>query len=102
MLAQTASVAVLLAVALPAVSAKASPGSFDVQPDFGFCVPTLKYEGGLGGRSDDDFAFLAADPVITQDGKESTNPSESMVFGYLARAMLIIKQVSSSVGSVIN
>ncbi|KIV94641.1 hypothetical protein PV10_02389 [Exophiala mesophila] len=75
MLAQTASIAVILAAALPAVSAKASPDSFDVQPDFGFCVPTLKYEGGLGGRADDDFAYLAVDPVITQDGKESTNPS---------------------------
>ncbi|RVX73969.1 hypothetical protein B0A52_02859 [Exophiala mesophila] len=75
MLAQTASIAVILAAALPAVSAKASPDSFDLQPDFGFCVPTLKYEGGLGGRADDDFAYLAVDPVITQGGKESTNPS---------------------------
>lgn len=76
MLVQTASIAMLMAVALPAVSAKASPQHGSVQPDFGFCVPTIKFEGGLGGRPKNEFTFLPVDPVVAQDQKEALNPSK--------------------------
>jgi hypothetical protein len=74
MLVKTSTIAMLMAVA--SVSAKAKPQSIKVQPDFGFCVPTIKYEGGLGGRPADEFAFRPVDPVVAQDQKSAMNPSK--------------------------
>lgn len=74
MLVKTSTLAMLMAVA--SVSAKAKPQSIKVQPDFGFCVPTMKFEGGLGGRPADEFAFRAVDPVVAQDSKSAMNPSK--------------------------
>lgn len=45
-------------------------------PDFGLCLPTIKYEGGLGARSAVDFTFLPADPLCAKGQQEAVNPSE--------------------------
>lgn len=76
MLVKTSTLAMFMAVA--SVSAKAKPHATNVHPDFGFCVPTMKFEGGLGGRQADEFAFRPIDPVIAQDQKSAMNPSESI------------------------
>lgn len=75
MLVKTSTLAMLMAVA--SVSAtKTKAHAMNVRPDFGFCVPTMKFEGGLGGRPADEFAFRPIDPVVAQDQKAAMNPSE--------------------------
>ncbi|KAI0018576.1 hypothetical protein F4780DRAFT_781262 [Xylariomycetidae sp. FL0641] len=42
--------------------------------DFGTCVPTVKFEAGLNGRSADEATFQAQDPVVNQGQQEALNP----------------------------
>jgi hypothetical protein len=51
-------------------------------PDFGLCIPTMKFEGGLGGRPSLDFTFLPADPLCARGQPEASNPSESPPSGF--------------------
>ena len=46
-------------------------------PDFGLCLPTMKFEGGLGGRTAMDFTFLPTDPLCARGQQEASNPSTS-------------------------
>ncbi|PMD31575.1 hypothetical protein L207DRAFT_572774 [Hyaloscypha variabilis F] len=43
--------------------------------DFGLCVPTMKFEPGLDGRSDTEFTFQAQDPLINKGQEEALNPA---------------------------
>ncbi|KIW70649.1 hypothetical protein PV04_02894 [Phialophora macrospora] len=43
--------------------------------DFGLCVPTMKFEGGLGGRPATEFTFLPIDPLVAQGQQEALNPN---------------------------
>jgi hypothetical protein len=43
--------------------------------DFGTCVPTMKFEGGLGGRPATEFTFIPTDPVVAQGQQEALNPN---------------------------
>ncbi|KIW27674.1 uncharacterized protein PV07_07397 [Cladophialophora immunda] len=43
--------------------------------DFGLCVPTMKFEGGLGGRPATEFTFLPIDPLCAQGQQEALNPN---------------------------
>ncbi|EXJ92719.1 hypothetical protein A1O3_01271 [Capronia epimyces CBS 606.96] len=43
--------------------------------DFGLCVPTMKFEGGLGGRPPTEFTFLPIDPLCAQGQQEALNPN---------------------------
>jgi len=49
--------------------------TFHEDPDFGLCIPTMKYAGGLGGRSSMDIAFLPADPLCAKGQQEALNPN---------------------------
>jgi len=44
-------------------------------PDFGLCLPTMKFEGGLGGRPAMDFTFLPTDPLCARGQQEASNPN---------------------------
>ena len=44
--------------------------------DFGLCVPTMKFEGGLDGRPATEFTFLPIDPLCAQGQQEALNPSK--------------------------
>lgn len=46
--------------------------------DFGLCTPTMKFEGGLGGRPATEFTFLPIDPLVAQGQQEALNPSMSL------------------------
>ncbi|EGR49877.1 uncharacterized protein TRIREDRAFT_76659 [Trichoderma reesei QM6a] len=43
--------------------------------DFGLCVPTMKFEAGLNGRSDTEFTFQAVDPLVNKGQQEALNPN---------------------------
>ncbi|KAK2812899.1 hypothetical protein FQN50_000920 [Emmonsiellopsis sp. PD_5] len=43
--------------------------------DFGACDPSIKFEGGLGGRPADEFTFQAIDPLVAEGQQEALNPS---------------------------
>lgn len=43
--------------------------------DFGLCVPTIKFEAGLDGRSDTEFTFQAIDPLVNKGQEEALNPN---------------------------
>ncbi|KAH8816396.1 hypothetical protein F5884DRAFT_220733 [Xylogone sp. PMI_703] len=43
--------------------------------DFGLCVPTMKFEAGLNGRSDTEFTFQAIDPLVNKGQQEALNPN---------------------------
>lgn len=45
--------------------------------DFGSCNPTMKFEGGLGGRPATEFTFQSQDPAIIAVQQEALNPSKS-------------------------
>jgi len=44
-------------------------------PDFGLCLPTMKFEGSLGGRPALDFTFLPSDPLCARGQQEASNPN---------------------------
>ncbi|KAK8162347.1 hypothetical protein BKA80DRAFT_301802 [Phyllosticta citrichinensis] len=44
--------------------------------DFGKCVPTMKFEGGLDGRSANEGAFQAIDPQIAAGQQSSRDPKD--------------------------
>jgi len=44
-------------------------------PDFGLCIPTIKFEGGIGGRPSMDFTFLPSDPLCARGQQENANPN---------------------------
>ncbi len=70
------------AAASTAAATTAAAGNGTVQPstvagaDFGLCVPTMKFEGGLGGRPATEFTFLPIDPLCAQGQQEALNPSK--------------------------
>ncbi|KAK4243252.1 hypothetical protein C7999DRAFT_18381, partial [Corynascus novoguineensis] len=43
--------------------------------DFGSCDPTIRFEGGLGGRPADEFTFQSNDPQIEANQQEALNPN---------------------------
>lgn len=43
--------------------------------DFGLCVPTIKFQGGLGGRPATEFTFQAIDPLVALGQQEALNPN---------------------------
>ncbi|OCL06429.1 hypothetical protein AOQ84DRAFT_378619 [Glonium stellatum] len=43
--------------------------------DFGLCVPTMKFEGGLGGRPATEFTFQLIDPLAGKGQEEALNPN---------------------------
>ncbi|OAQ60702.1 hypothetical protein VFPPC_14117 [Pochonia chlamydosporia 170] len=43
--------------------------------DFGLCVPTMKFEAGLNGRSNTEFTFQAVDPLVNKGQQEALNPN---------------------------
>lgn len=42
--------------------------------DFGLCVPTMKFEAGLDGRSTTESTFQAIDPLVNKGQEEAKNP----------------------------
>lgn len=68
----TASVA---ADALQSGSASASQTSSLSGADFGKCVPTMKFVGGLNGRPADEFTFQATDALVAKGQQEALNPN---------------------------
>ncbi|ERT02130.1 hypothetical protein HMPREF1624_00427 [Sporothrix schenckii ATCC 58251] len=42
--------------------------------DFGLCVPTMKFEAGLNGRSTSESTFQAIDPLVNAGQQEALNP----------------------------
>ncbi|KIW72460.1 hypothetical protein PV04_00651 [Phialophora macrospora] len=72
------STAVALMVAVGSANAAVIYGKETVvkaDPDFGLCLPTMKFEGGLGGRPSMDFAFLPSDPLCARGQQEASNPN---------------------------
>ncbi|KAL2427302.1 hypothetical protein ABEF95_011433 [Exophiala dermatitidis] len=50
------------------------------EADFGLCLPTMKYvtmkyDGGMGGRSATDFGFLPADSLCAEGQAAASNPN---------------------------
>ncbi|OCK75527.1 hypothetical protein K432DRAFT_446651 [Lepidopterella palustris CBS 459.81] len=43
--------------------------------DFGLCVPTMKFEGGLGGRPATEFTFQLIDKLAGAGQQEALNPN---------------------------
>ncbi|KAK0725185.1 hypothetical protein B0H67DRAFT_550805 [Lasiosphaeris hirsuta] len=43
--------------------------------DFGLCIPTIKFVGGLGGRPATEFTFQAIDPLVSKGQQEALNPN---------------------------
>ncbi|KAK7903831.1 hypothetical protein LTR67_001851 [Exophiala xenobiotica] len=75
---ETAAVTLLFAassVSGAAVSGRLAEKTFKEDADFGLCIPTMKYEGALGGRSAADFTFLPTDPLCAQGQQEALNPN---------------------------
>ncbi|KAK3367589.1 hypothetical protein B0H63DRAFT_83882 [Podospora didyma] len=62
------------ATAAPAAAAPAAGGNL-AGVDFGLCVPTIKFEGGLGGRPATEFTFQAIDPLVAKGQQEALNPN---------------------------
>lgn len=72
------STAVALMVAVGSANAAVMYGKESLikeEPDFGLCLPTMKYEGGLGGRPSMDFTFLPTDPLCARGQQEASNPN---------------------------
>ena len=70
--------AVALMVAVGSANATVMYGKESIMrddPDFGLCIPTMKFEGGLGGRPSMDFTFLPTDALCARGQQESSNPS---------------------------
>ncbi|EXJ96042.1 hypothetical protein A1O1_01168 [Capronia coronata CBS 617.96] len=42
-------------------------------PDYGLCIPTMKFEGGIRGRPALEFSFLPADPLCSKGQQEALN-----------------------------
>ncbi|EXJ79246.1 hypothetical protein A1O3_08747 [Capronia epimyces CBS 606.96] len=80
MIVQTTAVALLVAgsasaAALANVKQYSHEAVFSEDADFGLCIPTMKFEGGLGGRPAMDFSFLPADPLCAVGQQETLNPN---------------------------
>lgn len=76
MLAKSTALALLLGVgSVSAAAVYAAETVVKEEPDFGLCIPTIKYEGGLGQRSATEFSFLPADPLCARGQQNSLNPS---------------------------
>ncbi|KIW80486.1 hypothetical protein Z517_07102 [Fonsecaea pedrosoi CBS 271.37] len=77
MLVKSTAVTLLVAVgsASAAVMSYGKESIMKEDADFGLCLPTMKYEGGLGGRSLVDFTFLPSDPLCARGQQEATNPN---------------------------
>lgn len=67
--------------AAPATAPSATASTGNVQQstiaglDFGLCVPTIKFEGGLGGRPATEFTFQMIDPLAARGQQEALNPN---------------------------
>ncbi|KIW30157.1 uncharacterized protein PV07_05923 [Cladophialophora immunda] len=77
MLVKSTAVTLLVAVgsASAAVMSYGKESVMREDPDFGLCLPTMKFEGGLGGRSSVDFTFLPTDTLCARGQQETTNPN---------------------------
>lgn len=64
------------AAALGGKMAYAAEKTVKEDADFGLCIPTMKFEGGLGGRAASDFTFLPTDPLCARGQQEALNPSK--------------------------
>ena len=64
-----------LAAAAPEDTAAAGAGAAADGADFGKCDPTIKFEGGLGGRPPTEFTFQSQDPNIEAIQQEALNPN---------------------------
>ncbi|KIW76304.1 hypothetical protein Z517_11050 [Fonsecaea pedrosoi CBS 271.37] len=73
--ASTTTAAVAIMTAAPATTDNATDTSTVSGADFGLCVPTMKFEGGLGGRPATEFTFLPIDPLCAQGQQEALNPN---------------------------
>ncbi|EXJ91042.1 hypothetical protein A1O1_04149 [Capronia coronata CBS 617.96] len=71
----TAAATATAAVTSAAASGGAVQASTVAGADFGLCVPTMKFEGGLGGRPATEFTFLPIDPLCAQGQQEALNPN---------------------------
>ena len=56
-------------------TAVAGAGADAGAADFGTCDPTMKFEGGLGGRPPTEFTFQSQDPNIEAIQQEALNPN---------------------------
>ncbi len=75
---ETAAVTLIFAassVSGAALGGRLAEKAFKDDADFGLCIPTMKYEGALGGRSTADFTFLPTDPLCARGQQEALNPS---------------------------
>lgn len=61
--------------AAPADTAAARAGATPDGADFGKCDPTIKFEGGLGGRPPTEFTFQSEDPNIEAIQQVALNPN---------------------------
>ncbi|EXJ66030.1 uncharacterized protein A1O5_10644 [Cladophialophora psammophila CBS 110553] len=71
----TTSAAVETSTAAADTTGNATQASTVSGADFGLCVPTMKFEGGLGGRPATEFTFLPIDPLCAQGQQEALNPN---------------------------
>ncbi|KIX95009.1 uncharacterized protein Z520_09319 [Fonsecaea multimorphosa CBS 102226] len=71
----TTSAAVETTTAAAATAGNATETSTVSGADFGLCVPTMKFEGGLDGRPATEFTFLPIDPLCAQGQQEALNPN---------------------------
>lgn len=62
-------------VAPPAAGAGGVQQSTIAGLDFGLCVPTMKFEGGVNNRPATEFTFLPIDPLVAQGQQEALNPN---------------------------
>jgi hypothetical protein len=67
------------AAATTAAAANTNGATSIAGADFGTCNPTIKFEGGLGGRPATEFTFQSQDPAIIAVQQEALNPSMSLI-----------------------
>ncbi len=87
------STTVALMVAVGSANAAVMYGKESVMrddPDFGLCLPTLKFEGGLGGRPSMDFSFLPSDALCARGQQAASNPSELTQVRHFVHSILTV------------
>ncbi len=85
------STTVALMVAVGSANAAVMYGKESVMrddPDFGLCLPTIKFEGGLGGRPSMDFSFLPSDALCARGQQAASNPSELIQVRHFVHSIL--------------
>ena len=71
----SSSSAAAITTSVEAASATANSTTSLAGADFGTCNPTIKFEGGLGGRPATEFTFQSQDPAIIAVQEEALNPN---------------------------